>query len=138
VCVGFWPRARRAFLNFLGAITKLRKAAIRPVLFVRLSVRMEHPGSHWTDFNEIWYLIIFRKSVEKFLFWIHSDRNSCTYIYGNIWLNYSWIQKRFRQELYKKSKQAFFYFQYIFFRKSHRLWDNVKNMVQPDRPHMTI
>jgi hypothetical protein len=30
-----------------------------------MSVRMEQLGSHWTDFHEIWYLSIFRKSVEK-------------------------------------------------------------------------
>jgi hypothetical protein len=32
---------------------------------VRLSVRMEQLGSHWSDFREILYLSIFRKSVEK-------------------------------------------------------------------------
>jgi len=26
---------------------------------------MEHLGSHWTDFHEILYVSIFRKSVEK-------------------------------------------------------------------------
>jgi len=31
----------------------------------RLSLHMEQLGSHWTDFHEIWYLRIFRKSVEK-------------------------------------------------------------------------
>ena len=29
---------------------------------VRPSVRMEQLGSHWTDFHEIWYSSIFRKS----------------------------------------------------------------------------
>jgi len=28
-------------------------------------VHMEERGSHWTDFHEIWYLSIFRKSVGK-------------------------------------------------------------------------
>jgi hypothetical protein len=28
-------------------------------------VRMEQLGSHWTDFHEIMYLNIFRKSIEK-------------------------------------------------------------------------
>jgi len=31
----------------------------------RLSVRLEQLGCHWTDFREIWYLIIFWKSVQK-------------------------------------------------------------------------
>jgi hypothetical protein len=32
---------------------------------VRLSFRMEQLRSHWTDLHEIWYLYIFRSSVEK-------------------------------------------------------------------------
>jgi hypothetical protein len=39
---------------FLGAFSKLRKAAISFVISVRpLSVRMEQLGSHCTDFHEI-------------------------------------------------------------------------------------
>jgi hypothetical protein len=38
---------------FLGALAKLRKATISFVMSVRLSVRMEQLGSHWTDFQEI-------------------------------------------------------------------------------------
>ena len=29
-------------------------------------------------------------------------------------------------------------FSITFFQKSYRLWDNIKNMVEPERPHMTI
>jgi len=43
----------------------MRQATISFVMFVRLSVRMEQFGSQWTDFHEILYLTIFRKSVEK-------------------------------------------------------------------------
>jgi hypothetical protein len=50
---------------FLGAFSKLRKAAISLVMSVRPSVRMEQLGSHWKSFREIWYLRIFRKPVEK-------------------------------------------------------------------------
>jgi len=32
---------------------------------VRPSVQMKQLGSHWTDFNEIWYLGNFRKDVKK-------------------------------------------------------------------------
>jgi hypothetical protein len=31
----------------------------------RPSVRTEQLGSHWTDFHEIWYVKLFRKSVAK-------------------------------------------------------------------------
>jgi len=46
---------------FLGAFAKLRKATIGFIMPVRLSVRMEHPASYWSDFYEIRYLSIFRK-----------------------------------------------------------------------------
>jgi hypothetical protein len=57
LCVTFLP-CRWACLNchlyqILGAFAKLRKAAISFVMSARLSVRMEHLGSHWTEFNEI-------------------------------------------------------------------------------------
>ena len=61
------------FLFVLGAFPKLRKATISFVVSVRpsvrpsvcLSVRTEQLGSHWTDFDKIGYLSIFRKSVQK-------------------------------------------------------------------------
>ena len=55
---------------------------------------MEHLGSHWTDFlNEIWYLTIFKKSVEKIQVPFKSYENnvysarSSMYIYHNISLS---------------------------------------------------
>ena len=51
---------------------------------------MEQLGFHWTDFHEIWYLTIFRKSVEKIQVQLKSDKNNGNfawipvYIYGNI------------------------------------------------------
>ena len=37
---------------------------------------MEQLGSHWTDFDEIWYFNIFRKSVEKIHVLFKSDKNN--------------------------------------------------------------
>jgi hypothetical protein len=34
-------------------------------MFIRPSARMEKLGSHWTNFYEVSYLIIFQKSLEK-------------------------------------------------------------------------
>jgi len=51
------------------------KATISFVLSLRLSVRMEQLGSHWTDFHEIWYLCMFRKSIEKTRASLWSDKN---------------------------------------------------------------
>jgi len=42
---------------------------------VRPSVRIEQLDSHWTDFYDIWYLRIFRKSVEKIQVSLKSDKN---------------------------------------------------------------
>jgi hypothetical protein len=41
------------FLEFLGAFTKLWKAAISFVMSVGLSVHLEQLGFHLTDFHEI-------------------------------------------------------------------------------------
>ena len=48
----------------LSAFAKFWKVAIKFVVSVCPSVHMEQLGSNWTDFHEIWYLSIFRKSVE--------------------------------------------------------------------------
>jgi hypothetical protein len=45
-------------------------------LSVCLSVRMEQLGSHLTDFHEIWYLSIFRTSVEKIQVSLKSFKNN--------------------------------------------------------------
>ena len=54
------------------------------------SVRMEQLGIHATDFPQIWYLSIFRKSAEKIQFSLKYDRNiwhfawKTVYIYDDI------------------------------------------------------
>jgi len=66
--------------GFLCAFAKLRKATIRFVtsvsLYVRLSVRMEQLGSHWTDFRGARYLSTFRKSAEKIQVSLKSEKNN--------------------------------------------------------------
>ena len=46
-----------------------------------MSVRMEQLGSHWTDFHDILYLIIFRKSVKNVQGSLKSDKNSVRVLY---------------------------------------------------------
>jgi len=61
------------------------------------SLRMEQLGSHRKDFHEIWYLVIFRKSVENIQIPLKSDKNDkyptwipmYSYIYDNNSLNSS-------------------------------------------------
>jgi hypothetical protein len=42
----------------------------------RLSLCMQQIGFYWTDFREIWYSRIFRKSVEKIEVSLKSDKNN--------------------------------------------------------------
>ena len=46
----------------------MREATISLVMFVCLSVRIEQFGSHWTDFDEIWYLSVSENLSRKFKF----------------------------------------------------------------------
>jgi len=66
--------------SFLGAFTKLRKAAVGFIISVRLSVGTELPldrfSYYWTDFCYIWDLSIFRKSVEKMQVSLKSNTNN--------------------------------------------------------------
>jgi hypothetical protein len=65
------------------------------VLSVCPFARMEQLGYRRMDFHEIWYLNIFRKSVEKIQVRLKYDKNNwqftvrLTYIYDNIFLNCS-------------------------------------------------
>jgi len=62
-----------------GAFAKLRKATSRFVVSVhpsvRLSVCTEQLSSHWTDFHEIYFSVLFRKSVEKIQVSLKCDKN---------------------------------------------------------------
>jgi hypothetical protein len=40
------------------------------------SVCMEQLGSHWTDFDETWYLSFFRNPTEKIHVLLKSDKNN--------------------------------------------------------------
>ena len=54
--------------QYLRRIRKIAKSAYQlchVLLSVRPSVRMEQLGSHWTDFDEIWYYRLLLKSVDK-------------------------------------------------------------------------
>jgi hypothetical protein len=48
-------RSLTSFGIFRRVVTELRYATVSFVVAFCLSVRMEHLGSHWTGFHEIWY-----------------------------------------------------------------------------------
>jgi hypothetical protein len=69
-----------------GAFAKFRKATINfktvtGCLFLLPSVHMEQLGSHWTDFHDILYLNIFRKSLEKIQVPLKSEKNNVRVLY---------------------------------------------------------
>ena len=83
----------------LGAFVQLQKATISCDMSLSLSVclsvcppairpsflssvRMEKHSSHWTDFHEIIYLSIFRKSVEKIQVSLKFDKNNGYFTWG--------------------------------------------------------
>jgi hypothetical protein len=45
---------------------------------------MEKLGSHWTDFHEIFYLSMFRKSVEKIQESLKSDKKRLLWSRGSV------------------------------------------------------
>jgi len=96
-------------LEVMDALEKSQKATISFVmsvcLSVRLFVRTEQLGSHWTDFHEILYFNMFLKSVQKIQVSSKSDKNNGPFTRrpmhacDNISLNSSQNQECFRQNL---------------------------------------
>jgi hypothetical protein len=78
---------RALICKFLGAFAILRKTSVGFILSSRLS---PHGRNRFplTDFYEIWYLMIFRISVEKIRVCLNSDRNEGYYTRRHV----SWIK----------------------------------------------
>jgi hypothetical protein len=102
----------------------------RSYLSVYLYVRMEQLSFHWTDFDEIWYLSIFRKSVEKIQDLLKSEKeikgalheDLCTFMTAS-----RWILLKIRNILNKTSKKnQNTHFMFNNFFPENRLWDNIE------------
>ena len=115
-------------LIILGAFAKLRKATISLVMSVCLSA-WNKLGCQCTDFDEIWYYSTFRKSAKKIQVLWKSDKNSR---YFTLWpIHFFTISRsilvRMTNSLKKCRGNQNTHFMFSnFFRKTHRLWDNVK------------
>jgi hypothetical protein len=110
----------------------LRKETITFVMSVRcLSVSMEQLDSHWKDFYEIWFLSVFRKSVEKNHVSLRSDKNNGYFtwrrmhICDNILLSYFLEWEMLQTRVVEKIKTHILW-SIFFFRKSCRLYHNVE------------
>jgi hypothetical protein len=69
-----------------GVYAKLRIAAVSSCPSACPSVRIKQLGSHWTDFHEIWYLIIFRNYVEKIQFSLKCDNNNVYFTWRRMYI----------------------------------------------------
>jgi hypothetical protein len=114
---------------FLGASTKLRNASISFVMSVRQSGCRMELDSHWTDFNEMWYFRLFRKSVEKSQVPSKSDKNN-GYFTRRLFTFMTisrWIVLRMRNvsnnSCTENQDTHTLSVQWLFFRKSCRLWE---------------
>jgi len=100
------------------------------IMFAYLSVRMEQLGYHWTDFQEIWYLSIFWKSMKKIQIPIKSDMNNRylhedKYIYFLLYLAQFFLEwEMFQIKVTKKIKTCTSC-SIMLLQKSSHLWDNV-------------
>jgi hypothetical protein len=104
---------------------------------------MEQLGSHWTDFYEILYLSIFRNSVDKIKFSLKSDRNNGTLhedLCAFMIISRS-VLLRMRNvsgKVAEKMKTHLLFIQ-LLFSENRAVYEIMwENMVEPDRPQMTI
>jgi hypothetical protein len=82
-CLLKWNLGTETIATFLGAFAKLRKETITSTL---LAVLMEQLGSHWTDFHEILYLSILRKSTEKIQVSLKCDKNNGHFTWRSMYI----------------------------------------------------
>ena len=108
---------------------------------VRPSIRMGQLGSHWTDFHEILYLSIFRKSVEKIQVSLKSNKNkgyqyTFLIISRSVLLRMRNVSDESRRENYNThfvSSNSFF------FLENRTVYEIMsKNIVEPGWPQTTI
>jgi len=89
-----------SLINILGPFSKLLKETISFIMIVCPHVTT---WLRWTDFQEIWYLKIFQKSIQKIQVLLISDKNigyftwRTIYIYDNTSPKSSQNEKCFRQ-----------------------------------------
>jgi hypothetical protein len=95
----------------------------------------------WTDFHEISYLSIFRKSVAKIQVSLKSDKNAlnedqCTFMI--ISRSVIFGMKNISDKSFRESRNTHFMFSYFFF-VNHAIYEIIWNCtVEQGRPQMTI
>jgi hypothetical protein len=94
---------------------------------------MEQSGSYWTEVREIWYLNIFRKSVEKIQYSLKSDTDNRYFTWRPMYILWQHVAKLFLRMKNCSDKSCrenqntnFMFSNFFFSRKSCRLWDNLE------------
>ena len=136
IASGLWTARSRVRIAagsraFLGAFEKLRKASISFVMSVHLSV-WNNSALTGTDFHEIWYLNIFRKSLWKIQVSLQPFKKKKKTLYmktnKHFWshLAHFFLEwEMFQTKVVEKIKTHILC-SVTFSRKSCRLWDTVE------------
>jgi hypothetical protein len=108
------------------------------------SFRMQQLGSHLTDFHDIWFLVVFRKSVEKIQVSLKSDKNNGYLTWGPIYIfdhisRNSSLNEVFQTKVVEKIKTHILCSVTFIFFESRAVYEIAwKNIVEWDRPQMKI
>jgi hypothetical protein len=108
------------------------------------SVRMEQLGSQWTDFHEILYLSVFRKSVEKNqislksnenISTLHEDQHTFVIIFRSVLLRMGNVSDTSCRE----TQNTYFMFGNIFSPENRAVYETMwENIEERERPQMII
>jgi len=105
---------------------------------------MEQLDSHWTDFDEIWYLSIFRKSAEKIQVALKSDKiGGASYAiqYTFLIMSRSVLlrTRNVSDKSCRRNQNTHFVFSSVFFFENRAVYEIIwKNITEPGRPQMRI
>ena len=99
------------------------KQLLASCLLVRLSVRIEQLGTRWTDFDEILYLCIYRKCVEKIQVSLKFYKNSGDFTWRQYLAEFFLKWAMFQIKVVEKINLRFVFNN--FFSENRAVWDNV-------------
>jgi hypothetical protein len=121
--------------NFQVLFSKWRKPNTRFFMSVCMSVclsaRMEQLGFYWKDLYEIWYLSIFRKSVQQIQVSLKSTRITnvlhdylCTYVIISLWILVT--MQNASDKICSENQNTHLMFYNFFFLQSYCVCDNAE------------
>jgi hypothetical protein len=136
---GWWATARTLNVYFL--CTRSQNCERWRLRRVSPSVRMEKFGSHWTNFHEIWYWNIFRKSVEKIQVSVKSVKNNEYFIWIpmyimviSLWILLKW--QIVETNIVETIKTYILCSVTFFVVENRAVYETLRK--EPDRPQMAI